>query len=196
MVFPDFSIFFHIFSRCSAPEVPKNTESGPGRPTSRQEMIFCTGLRAQARVLKPKKVIAKHYCAEPKELPTKELPCTTCTTSRREPRRLFRAEAGRESGGATSRLGPPRPVRRAARCAPPLGVSTRRVCALCLCVLSAARARLGSPVVRAQPRLAYEAAHAQGYRIAVWTVNDARLYEQLQRWPVDLIISDYPAGPP
>ena len=32
--------------------------------------------------------------------------------------------------------------------------------------------------------------------IAVWTVNDARLYEQLQRWPVDLIISDYPAGPP
>ena len=41
-----------------------------------------------------------------------------------------------------------------------------------------------------------EAAHTQGYGIAVWTVNDARLYEQLQRWPVDLIISDYPAGPP
>ena len=40
-----------------------------------------------------------------------------------------------------------------------------------------------------------EDAHAAGYGVSVWTVNDARLLRQMEKWPVDVIISDHIGGP-
>lgn len=40
-----------------------------------------------------------------------------------------------------------------------------------------------------------EDAHDMGLGVAVWTVNDARLYRQMEKWPVDVLISDHIGGP-
>ena len=35
-----------------------------------------------------------------------------------------------------------------------------------------------------------------GYEVALWTLNSARLLEVYSRWPVDVLITDYPRAEP
>lgn len=44
-------------------------------------------------------------------------------------------------------------------------------------------------------RRVVEAAADRGMGVAVWTVNDPKLAKTLKKWPVDVLISDYPGGP-
>jgi glycerophosphoryl diester phosphodiesterase len=45
-------------------------------------------------------------------------------------------------------------------------------------------------------RRVLEAARDEGLKVLVWTVNEARLLEQYCRWPIDILITDYPERAP